>query len=81
MPPSISLALALHNHQPVGNFGWVFAEVFDQAYQPMLAALERHPTVNMSLHYTGPLLEWLIAERPDVVGRLRALVEGGQVEI
>ncbi len=45
LPSRISLALALHNHQPVGNFGWVFAEVFDQAYAPMIDALERHPGV------------------------------------
>ena len=41
----ISLALAIHNHQPVGNFGWVFAEVYEQAYLPMVDALERHPSV------------------------------------
>ena len=81
MPPSISLALALHNHQPVGNFGWVFAEVFEQAYEPMIAALERHPGVRLSLHYTGPLLEWLVAERGDTVDRLRNLVERDQVEM
>ena len=81
MPPRISLALALHNHQPVGNFGWVFAEVFEQAYEPMIAALERHPGVRLSLHYTGPLLEWLIAERGEAVARLRTLVDRGQVEI
>jgi 4-alpha-glucanotransferase len=81
VPPRISLALALHNHQPVGNFGWVFAEVFDQAYRPMLEALDRHPGVRLSLHYTGPLLEWLVAERPDTLERLRALVGRGQVEI
>jgi hypothetical protein len=79
--PGISLALALHNHQPVGNFGWVFAEVYEQAYEPMVAALERHPGVRLSLHYTGPLLEWLVAERPDFIDRLRALADRGQVEI
>ena len=79
--PRISLALALHNHQPVGNFGWVFAEVFEKAYAPMVDALERHPEVRLSLHYTGPLLDWLIAERADTVHRLRALVDRGQVEI
>ena len=77
----ISLALAIHNHQPVGNFGWVFDEVFEQAYLPMLEALERHPGVRLSLHYTGPLLEWLRAERPEFIEALRALVERGQVEI
>jgi 4-alpha-glucanotransferase len=81
VPPRISLALALHNHQPVGNFGWVFGEVFEQAYEPMIAALERHPTVRMSLHYTGPLLQWLIAERGEAVARLRALVDRGQIEM
>ena len=31
MTRRISLALTLHNHQPIGNFGWVFADVFEQA--------------------------------------------------
>ena len=81
MAPRISLALAIHNHQPVGNFGWVFAEVYDRAYLPMLEALERHPGVRLSLHYTGPLLEWLGAERPEFLARLGALVARGQVEL
>ena len=81
MAPRISLALTLHNHQPVGNFGWVFADVYEQAYRPMIEALERHPGVCVSLHYTGPLLEWLIRERPDAMDRLRGLVSRGQVEI
>jgi alpha-amylase len=81
VPPRISLALALHNHQPVGNFGWVFAEVFEVAYAPMIDALERHPGVRLSLHYTGPLLTWLRSERPEAIERLRALVDRDQVEI
>ena len=81
VPARISLALAIHNHQPVGNFGWVFAEVFEQAYAPLVEALERHPTVRVALHYTGPLLEWFRAERPEFVERLRGLVARGQVEI
>jgi alpha-amylase len=81
LAPRISLALAIHNHQPVGNFGWVFAEVYDRAYLPMLEALERHPGVRLSLHYTGPLLEWLAAERPEFLARLGALVARDQVEL
>ena len=81
MTRRISLALAIHNHQPVGNFGWVFDEVFGQAYKPMVDALERHPGVRLSLHYTGPLLEWFRSEQPAFVERLRGLVERGQVEI
>jgi len=77
----MSLALTLHNHQPVGNFGWVIAETHERAYLPMLDALERHPTVRVALHYTGPLLAWLRTERPDFVTRLQGLVERGQIEI
>ena len=81
MAPRIALSLAIHNHQPVGNFGWVFGQVHDLAYQPMLEALERHPGVRLALHYSGPLLGWFQAERPAFIDRLRALVDRGQVEI
>ncbi len=81
MTRRISLALTLHNHQPIGNFGWVLAEVFEQAYRPMVEALERHPSVRVGLHYSGPLLEWLRAERPEFISALRALVDREQVEM
>jgi hypothetical protein len=77
----ISLALVVHNHQPVGNFGWVIDEVYDKAYEPLIGALERHPGVRLALHYTGPLLEWMAAERPESIERLRTLAGRGQVEI
>jgi hypothetical protein len=77
----IALALAIHNHQPVGNFGWVFEDVFGKAYDPLLEALERHPGVHLSLHYTGPLIEWIHLEHPDFLERLRTLVGRGQVEV
>jgi len=79
--PRISLALALHNHQPVGNFGWVLAEVYEAAYRPMLDAIERHPGVRLALHYSGPLLDWLIAERPAAIERLGRLIARDQVEL
>ncbi|MFO7533944.1 MAG: alpha-amylase/4-alpha-glucanotransferase domain-containing protein [Candidatus Limnocylindrales bacterium] len=77
----IALTLVLHNHQPVGNFGFVFEENYQKAYAPMLAALERHRGVRLGLHYTGPLLDWFKAERPEFIQRLRALVERDQVEV
>jgi alpha-amylase len=70
-----------HNHQPVGNFGWVFKEVFEKAYAPMVSALEAHPSIRVGLHYTGPLLEWLESEQPEFLPRLGALVARDQVEI
>jgi len=77
----IYLALAIHNHQPVGNFDWVFEKGCDEAYQPMIEALERHPTVKMALHYTGPLRDWIAENRLELIERIRALVARGQVEM
>ncbi|MGD0248887.1 MAG: 4-alpha-glucanotransferase, partial [Candidatus Limnocylindrales bacterium] len=77
----VSLALVIHNHQPVGNFGWVIEDVYEHAYSPMLHALERHPGIRVGLHYTGPLLAWLSANRPEALDQIRGLVRRGQVEI
>jgi alpha-amylase len=79
--PHISLTLVLHNHQPVGNFGFVFEDNYQKAYAPMLDALERHPDVRLGLHYTGPLLDWFKTEKFEAIERLRMLVERDQVEI
>jgi len=77
----VSLSLVIHNHQPVGNFDEVFAKATDAAYEPMIAALERHPKVRLALHYTGPLLDWLRAHRRELLRRVRSLVGRGQVEM
>ncbi|TAK33641.1 MAG: DUF1926 domain-containing protein [Chloroflexota bacterium] len=81
MQKRISLGLAIHNHQPVGNFPFVFEELYKKAYEPMIRLLERHPRVRLAMHYSGPLLDWLEAERPELLERLAGLVRSGQVEI
>ena len=78
---SIQLGLLLHNHQPVGNFPWVFQEVYEASYLPMTEALERHPQVRLALHYTGSLLDWLGEAHPEFLGRVARLVKRGQVEM
>jgi 4-alpha-glucanotransferase len=77
----ISLTLVLHNHQPVGNFGFVFEDNYRAAYRPLLAALQRHPGVRLGLHYTGPLLDWFKVHKPEALEQLRGLIDRGQVEI
>jgi len=81
MSRKISLLIAIHNHQPVGNFGWVFNEAYKTSYQPFLEVLEKHPKVKMALHYTGPLLDWFIENKPDFIRRIKKLVKSGQVEM
>jgi alpha-amylase len=77
----VSLSLVIHNHQPVGNFGWVIEDVYEHAYSPMLDALERHPGIHLGLHYTGPLLQWMAANRPSAIDQIKRLIDRGQVEI
>jgi len=78
---AFTLSLVIHNHQPVGNFDFVFAAATERSYDPLLDALERHPGVRLALHYSGPLLDWLGAHRPDHLARLRALVARQQVDL
>src|SRR5438270_5746932 len=78
---SIYFGLLIHNHQPVGNFPWVFQQVFEEAYLPMIEALERHPKVRLSLHYTGSLLDWMEATHPTFLQRIAMLVQRNQIEI
>src|SRR3989454_10443266 len=81
MSNRLILSLAIHNHQPVGNFPHVFEAAFRQAYLPMVEALERHPRIRVAMHYSGPLLDWLEESQREFFPRLEALVAGGQVEL
>jgi hypothetical protein len=77
----VRLILALHNHQPVGNFDGVFEESYRDSYLPFLEVMEDYPDLPFVLHTSGPLLEWLVERKPDYIHRLRAMVEAGRVEI
>lgn len=81
MTNKLYLAIAIHNHQPVGNFDFVFEEAYQRAYLPMLEALELHPHVRLTMHNTGPLIDWLLTDHPEYIERLRTLVTKGQVEV
>ena len=77
----LRFAMALHNHQPVGNFDWVVAQAHDDSYRPFLDALDARPGIPFALHLSGCLLDWLDERRPDYLVLLRKMVARGQVEI
>lgn len=77
----VRMTFGIHNHQPVGNFEHVMEESYTACYQPFLAALNAHPTINTSLHHSGCLLEWIEKKHPEYIDDLARLVERGQVEI
>ncbi len=78
---SIHLGLVIHNHQPVGNFPWVFQQVYEESYLLMIEALEQHPIVRLSLHYSGSLLDWFEEAHPEFLERIAALVRRNQIEL
>ncbi len=78
---SIKLVLALHNHQPVGNFDGVFEAAYQDAYAPILDLLEEYPEVKVTLHCSGSLLEWIVDHRPEYITRVREFVDRGQIEL
>ena len=79
--PQIRLCLVLHNHQPVGNFDGVFEEAYQDSYLPFLEVFEPYTDLKISLHTSGPLMQWLQTNHPDYLNRLAQLVEAGRIEI
>jgi alpha-amylase len=77
----VRFILALHNHQPVGNFEEVFEATYRESYLPFLEVMEEFPAIPFVLHTSGPLLEWLASERPQYIDRLRARTDSGALEI
>ena len=81
MPNPIRFVLALHNHQPIGNFDDVFQQAFHDSYRPFLDVFSRYPSLKISLHTSGSLMEWLAAHHPEYLDRLAELVDQGRIEI
>lgn len=81
MAKHIRFVLALHNHQPVGNFEHVFEQAYQDSYLPFVEVFSRYPSLRISLHTSGSLMEWLAATHPDYLDRLAELVSQGRVEI
>jgi hypothetical protein len=77
----VQFLLGVHVHQPVGNFDHVFAQHVDDVYLPFLRALEERDAFPLTLHISGPLIEWLRDHDRrylDLVGRLAA---DGKIEL
>lgn len=81
MSSRVRLVLAIHNHQPIGNFDGVFEAACVDSYVPFLEVLKDYPQIPISLHISGSLLEWLVKHRQDYIEKVRSLVERGQIEI
>ncbi|WP_198300156.1 alpha-amylase/4-alpha-glucanotransferase domain-containing protein [Thermococcus siculi] len=79
--PMVNFIFGIHNHQPLGNFGWVMESAYDRSYRPFMEILEEYPNMKVAVHYSGPLLEWIAENRPEHIDLLRSLVKRGQLEM
>ena len=65
----------LHLHQPVGNFDHVMADHVRDVYRPIIERAIQAGFFPLTLHVSGPLLEWLEGHDTawlDMIGRLAA---------
>jgi alpha-amylase len=81
VPPKFHLSLLIHAHQPVGNFEDVLERCYQRGYLPFAKLLERHPSIRVGLHYSGPLLLWIEKNHPEYFDLLLSLVKRSQVEM
>ncbi|MGL6225214.1 MAG: alpha-amylase/4-alpha-glucanotransferase domain-containing protein [Thermoguttaceae bacterium] len=81
MPNPVSFIFALHNHQPIGNFGHLIEQSYRESYLPFLDVFAEYPDVKLSLHTSGSLVEWLDEQHPEYLDRIAELAQSGRIEI
>jgi alpha-amylase len=79
--PKLKFIFGVHNHQPVGNFDFVFQEAYQKAYLPFLEMVAQYPWFRFTMHNSGCLWEWLEANHPEYLDKVKVLVKSGQVEL
>ena len=70
-----------HCHQPVGNFDFVFEKALKEAYEPFFRELSEFPGIKMSVHISGPLIEWIEEHDNQLIDTIAALFDRGQLEM
>ncbi len=77
----VNFIMCIHNHQPVGNFDFVMEDAYEDSYYPFLQAISKYPSLKLSYHLTGYLLDWIEEHHPEFIELLRKMVGRGQVEM
>jgi 4-alpha-glucanotransferase len=77
----LRFVFGVHFHQPVGNFDHVFEQHLQDVYRPLLERLRERHFLPLTLHISGPLLEWLEAHDAAYLDQIGRLAADGQVEL
>jgi alpha-amylase/alpha-mannosidase (GH57 family) len=77
----VRFVFGIHLHQPVGNFDEVFRSHVEHVYLPFLERSAQRGFLPMTLHVSGPLLEWLEAAGHRLLDVVGDLVGRGALEL
>jgi len=77
----LRFVFGVHQHQPVGNFGYVFEEHTRDVYRPLLDRFVERQFFPIVMHLSGPLLEWLESSHSSYLDLVGELVAAGKVEL
>lgn len=77
----LRFVFGVHQHQPVGNFGYVFEEHTRDVYLPLLKALAERGFFPIVMHLSGPLLEWLESSHSSYLDMVGELAAAGKIEL
>lgn len=79
--PPLLFAFGLHAHQPEGNFDHVFQDHLQGVYEPFLRKAMEGGLFPLTLHLSGPLLDWLEANGAAYLDLIGQHVDSGMVEL
>ncbi len=77
----LRFVFGLHLHQPVGNFDHVFESHTEDVYLPFLERCSERGLGPLTLHVSGPLLDWLDRRGHRFLDLVGGLVADGGVEM
>ena len=77
----IKLIFGACNNVPYGSSDYLFEQVYQKAYKPFLTELYHFNEINLTLYYSGVVLDWLEKNHPEFIMLLNDMVKRKQIEI
>lgn len=77
----VNFAIALHFHQPIGNFEHIFERAYGFCYSPFFELLSNYPEIKAMVHISGCLLDYLDKKHPEAIKLIKRMISRRQIEI
>ena len=77
----IQFIFGVHNHQPEGNFDFVFEKSLEKGYKPFLETVFEYPQIKTTLHFSGSLLQFIEKKDPKLIDLIKKMLDRDQIEL